>query len=75
MMMPADEAPQYLFTVRIWPTDLGEGRVEWRGRVQLLPQGEVRYFRDWDALVELIRAQCRIANVEGGNAEEGSRIP
>jgi hypothetical protein len=41
-----------LFTVRMWPEDLGEGRVEWRGKVQHAISGETRYFREWSALLE-----------------------
>lgn len=40
-----------LFMLRIWPEDLGEGRVEWRGKVQHVANGEVRYFRNWPALI------------------------
>jgi hypothetical protein len=41
-----------LFMVRMWPEDLGEGRVEWRGKVQHAISGETRYFREWPALLE-----------------------
>jgi hypothetical protein len=40
----------HLFTVRLWREDLGEGRTEWRGKVQHVLSGEERYFRDWPAL-------------------------
>jgi hypothetical protein len=43
-----------LFTVRMWPEDLGEGRVEWRGKVQHAISGETRYFRDWPVLLEFL---------------------
>ena len=42
----------YLFTLRIWRETLDDGRVEWRGRVQRVPQGQVRYFRSWQMLVD-----------------------
>jgi len=44
-----------LFTVRVWREDLGEGRAEWRGKVQHVTSGEVRYFRDWPMLIACIQ--------------------
>ncbi len=46
----------HLFTVRVWLEDLGEGQTEWRGEVQYVVSGEIRYFRDWPALVALFQA-------------------
>lgn len=40
----------HLFTVRVWAEPLGDGQLEWRGRVQHVLSGERRYFRDWPAL-------------------------
>lgn len=39
-----------LFTLRMWPEDLGDGQIAWRGSVQHANSGEARYFRDWPAL-------------------------
>jgi hypothetical protein len=44
----------HLFTVRVWEEETGGGQTEWRGKVQLLTSGEVRYFRGWAALVPLL---------------------
>ena len=44
-----------LFTVRLWREDLGDGRSEWRGQVQHVMSGHVRYFRDWQTLVVCVR--------------------
>ena len=44
----------HLFTVRVWEEETGAGQTEWRGKVQLLTSGEVRYFRGWAALVPLL---------------------
>jgi len=44
-----------LFTVRLWREYLGDGRVEWRGKVQHVTSGEARYFRDWPMLVARIQ--------------------
>ena len=46
--------PAPLFTVRVWQEDLGDGGVEWRGKIQDVVSGESRYFRDW---YELVRPQ------------------
>lgn len=39
------------FTVRVWQEELGNGQTEWRGKVQHVQSGEVRYFREWSTLV------------------------
>jgi hypothetical protein len=44
----------HLFTVRVWLEDLGDGRSEWRGKVQHTLDGEACYFRDWQTLVAFI---------------------
>jgi hypothetical protein len=44
----------HLFTVRVWEEEIGAGQTEWRGQIQLLPGGEVRYFRDWTMLASLL---------------------
>ena len=45
-----------LFTVRVWPEDLGEGRSEWRGSVELLGTGKKCYFRGLPQVSEIIAA-------------------
>ena len=47
----------HLFTVRIWREELGDGRVEWRGKVQYALSGEARYFREWTELIAFVREQ------------------
>ncbi|MFZ4660299.1 MAG: hypothetical protein ACOYNY_25035 [Caldilineaceae bacterium] len=47
-------AHSYLFTVRIWWEDLGQGQREWRGVVKLVTSGEEHFFRDWVALGQLL---------------------
>jgi hypothetical protein len=44
-----------LFTVRLWREDMDEGRIEWRGKVQHVLSGEVRYFRDWATLIAALQ--------------------
>jgi hypothetical protein len=41
----------HFFTVRVWQEELGNGQTEWRGKVQHVHSGEVRYFREWSTLV------------------------
>jgi hypothetical protein len=47
----------HLFTVRIWREELGDGRIEWRGKVQHALSGEARYFREWTELIAFVREQ------------------
>lgn len=44
----------HLFTVRVWSEEMGNGLVEWRGKVQLLTNKDTRYFRNWTALTSLL---------------------
>ena len=44
----------HLFTVRVWEEEVGNGETEWRGKVQLVTGGDVRYFRGWAALAPLL---------------------
>ncbi|MBM4460780.1 MAG: hypothetical protein FJ011_23980 [Chloroflexi bacterium] len=43
-----------LFTVRLWPEELGEGQFEWRGRVQHALSGQTGYFREWSGLIAFL---------------------
>jgi len=45
-----------LFTLRLWLEDLGGGQTDWRGRVQHVTSGEVRYVRDWRTLEAFVEA-------------------
>jgi hypothetical protein len=51
--------PAPLFTVRVWQEDLGDGGVEWRGKIQDVVSGESRYFRDWYALVLALQTMLK----------------
>jgi len=52
----------HLFTIRMWEEEIGPDTTEWRGKVQLVSSGEVRYFREWATLVPLL--QTMLAQVE-----------
>lgn len=54
-----------LFTVRVWQEDLGEGRVEWRGKVQHVASGEAHYFRDWETLIEYLQDVLENSEISG----------
>lgn len=47
--------PAHLFTLRLWWEELGDGAAEWRGQVRSVETGEIHYFREWPALIELLR--------------------
>ena len=54
MENPRGRRGSHLFTIRVWAEQLSEGRAEWRGKIQHIPDGEAHYFRDWSALVTLL---------------------
>ncbi len=56
------KARSHLFTIRVWEEEVELDTAEWRGKVQLVTSGEVRYFREWTALVPLL--QTMLAQVE-----------
>jgi hypothetical protein len=45
----------YLFTLRLWQEELGQGEVEWRGRIQNVAGGDTTFFRDWPNLVSTLQ--------------------
>jgi hypothetical protein len=52
-MITAQNQKSRLFTLRLWqatPED-DPAALEWRGKVQSLPDGEAYYFRDWPGLI------------------------
>ncbi len=38
----------------MWLEYLGDGKTEWRGQVKHVLSGEVRYFRDWQNMIEIV---------------------
>ena len=66
----------HLFTLRLWMEDTGEGQTDWRGKVQHVNSGEVRYFRGWSVLETFVEGLLRGTCPEGpcaGEAEETGR--
>ncbi len=54
MDTPDQYSRSHLFTVRVWQEEVGQDLREWRGKVQLITDGNVRYFRRWEGLVPLL---------------------
>lgn len=54
MDKPYQHPRAHLFTVQVWQEEVGSDQTEWRGKVQLITDGTVRYFRGWDGLVPLL---------------------
>ena len=54
-----------LFMIRMWRETLSEGCVEWRGKVQHVASGEVRYFRDWTVLIATMQEMLEADEVSG----------
>lgn len=55
MDLERQQPRSHLFTVRLWLEELGNDQREWRGKVQHVISGEVRYFRDWPALIAFLQ--------------------
>jgi hypothetical protein len=55
-MMSEVEAKTTLFTLRIWSVPLEGTQVEWRGKLQALPDGEAYFFRGWPGLISRLEA-------------------
>jgi hypothetical protein len=53
----------HLFTVRLWLEDLGDGRSEWRGKVEHVLSGQTCYFRDWATLVSAFQEMLETGQV------------
>lgn len=66
-MTPETRATR-LFTLRLWCEEIGDGRNEWRGKVQALPEGEAAYFRDWPGLIEHLEVMLNSGRAETPDA-------
>jgi len=56
------EPKTHLFILRLWLEDLGSGQTDWRGKVQYVNSGEVRYFRDWPTVEAFVDGLVRKTN-------------
>ena len=57
--MTAASRETRLFTLRMWQEETGGGQLEWRGKVQALPEGEAYYFRGWPGLIGRLEAMLK----------------
>ena len=48
-----------IFTLRIWVTNQKDDSLEWRGRIQHVQSGEVRYCQSWDAFSAYVEEALR----------------
>jgi hypothetical protein len=44
----------HLFVLRLWSEKMGDDGIEWRGKLQHVTSGDVRYLRDWSKLLPLL---------------------
>ena len=73
-MVTSDDADRpahrsHLFMLRLWPEDLGSGQTDWRGKVQHVNSGEVRYFRDWPTLEAFVEGLLRRIDQQAARAD------
>jgi hypothetical protein len=54
--MATPSVNSHLFTVRLWTWPEADDQTEWRGKVTHVLSGETRYFREWQELVDHLRA-------------------
>ena len=59
MRKTSRSAISYLFTVKVWFEDLGDGRSEWRGEVKDVTSDYRHYFRDWGSMLAFFQASCQ----------------
>ena len=52
----------HLFTVRVWPENLGKGVVETRFQARHVTSGESRLFRDGEQLLVYLRSKVEAEN-------------
>jgi hypothetical protein len=55
--------------VRLWAEEDTAGGTEWCGKVQHVTSGEAHTFRDWAALVALLRTMLPEARAAGPDPE------
>jgi hypothetical protein len=65
----AREVHSNLFMVRVWPEEVDDRRVEWRGKIQHVTSGEALYFREWGSMLAFLQS------VTPGQAVEGAQQP
>jgi hypothetical protein len=46
--------PAIMMTLRLWQEVIEPQQSEWRGEIKNLATGEVRYFRGWGEIAEIV---------------------
>ena len=64
----------HVFTLRVWQTNSGEGQWEWRGKLQYVESGEIRYFRDWTALIRYLDEMLAVPTKDGQTSVTGTEL-
>ena len=69
--MPAATHPPRLFTLRLWqaPAPDVPTALEWRGKVQSLPDGEAYYFRDWPGMIRYLETMLDVDSKPSSDPE------
>ena len=68
----------HLFMLRLWREDLGGGQSDWRGKVQHVKSGDVRYFRDWRTMEAFMEGLLEWIDPQGsptGELKKSEREP
>jgi hypothetical protein len=71
-MTPEHRSPR-LFTLRLWQAavDDAPAALEWRGKVQALPEGDAYYFRDWPGLIRYLETMLGVTGKSPADPEIG----
>ena len=60
----------FLFMLRLWPENPGGGQTDWRGSLQHVNSGELRYFRDWPTLQAFVDGLLRRIDPQVSGVEQ-----
>ena len=71
-MLSEQTKHSHLFTLRLWGEEDEDGRIQWRGQINHVNNNDIRYFKEWSALIPLLLAMLRTPQSE---PEEGSNTP
>ncbi len=64
--MQTQHSRSHLFTLRVWPEEIEEGRTEWRGKIQWVVGGDTLYFRDWEVMMSFLLRTLQAAQPATG---------
>lgn len=62
------------FIVRVWQESLGNGEIEWRGRVQSVRTGQSLYFREWSLLLDFLQGDSDGSNTANQGGETNVKV-